>query len=99
MGPQLVETHETPPSLGDEGLLFLRGLESNPESSLQIQQETCLPLGHAVGSMRFPSQLERRAESLLPFEMRPDFPGESGIQPRNPCRPWRGILSPGHKPI
>ena len=35
----LEKTHETPPSLRDEGLLFLHGLESNPESSLQTPQE------------------------------------------------------------
>ena len=32
--PQLEKTHETPLSTRDEGLLFLHGLESNPESSL-----------------------------------------------------------------
>ena len=35
LAPQLEKTHETPPSSRDEGLLFLHGLESNPESSLQ----------------------------------------------------------------
>ena len=30
---------ETPPSSRDEGLLFLHGLESNPESSLQTPRE------------------------------------------------------------
>ena len=35
----LEKTHETPPSSRDEGLLFLHGLESNPESSLQTPQE------------------------------------------------------------
>ena len=37
--PQPEETHETPPSSRDEGLLLLYGLESNPESSLQTPQE------------------------------------------------------------
>ena len=37
--PQLEETPETPPSSRAEGLLFLHGLESNPESSLQTSQE------------------------------------------------------------
>ena len=32
-------THETPPSSRAEGLLFLPGLESNPESSLQTEDE------------------------------------------------------------
>ena len=25
-------------------------------------------------------------------------PGEHGMQPRDPCLPWRGILGPGHTP-
>ena len=25
-------------------------------------------------------------------------PGVSGMQPRDPCRPWRGTLASGHKP-
>ena len=35
----LEKTHEMPPSSRDEGLLFLHGLESNPESSIQTPQE------------------------------------------------------------
>ena len=34
---------------------------------------------------------------LLPLEARPDSPGEHGMQPRDPCPPWRGALGPGHK--
>ena len=26
----------------------------------------------------------------------PDSPGEHGMQPRDPCLPWRGKLGPGH---
>ena len=37
--PQLEETPVTPPSLRAEGLLFLPGLESNPEPSLQTEEE------------------------------------------------------------
>ena len=37
------KTHETPPSSRDEGLLFLHGLESNPGSSLQTEEEAGLP--------------------------------------------------------
>ena len=36
---QLEKNHEIPPSSRDEALLFLQGLESNPESSLKIPQE------------------------------------------------------------
>ena len=39
LAPQLEKTHETPPSSRDEGLLFLDGLERNPESSIQTAQE------------------------------------------------------------
>ena len=28
----------------------------------------------------------------LPLETRPDSPGEPGMQPRDPCLPWRGTL-------
>ena len=31
-----------------------------------------------------------------PLETRPDSPGEPGMQPRDPCLPWRGKLGPGH---
>ena len=38
-----LSTHETPPSSRAEGLLFLHGLESNPGSSLQTEEEAGLP--------------------------------------------------------
>ena len=41
--PQLEETPEMPPSSRAEGLLFLHGLESNPGSSLQMEEEAGLP--------------------------------------------------------
>src|SRR5574339_303330 len=28
----------------------------------------------------------------------PVAPGAAGMQPRDPCRPWRGTLASGHKP-
>ena len=98
LAPQLQKTHETPPSSRDEGLLFLHGLESNLEASLQTPQEAWLPLGHSVGSRdtRWDSRGERN--SLLPLYTRPDSSGESGMQPRDPCCPWRGTLCPGQKP-
>ena len=54
------------------------------------------PLRLLRGLQETASRLERRAESWLPLEMRPDFPGEPGMQPRDPCLPWRGKLGPGH---
>ena len=37
------KTNKTPLSSRDEGLLFLHGLESNPGSSLQTEEEAGLP--------------------------------------------------------
>ena len=34
----------------------------------------------------------------LTLEVRTDSPDESGMQTRDPCRPWRAALDPGHKP-
>ena len=34
----------------------------------------------------------------LALEVRTDSPDESGMQTRDPCRPWRATLDPGHKP-
>ena len=62
--PQLEKTHEMPLSSREEGLLFLHGLESNTESYLQNPQEAWLPVGHSVGSKRYPSRLERKVESF-----------------------------------
>ena len=79
-------------------ILFLPGLESNPESSLQTEEEARHPWVHSVGSKRSVSRLERKAESLLPLQASPDPPGESGMETRDPCLPLRGILGPGHTP-
>ena len=40
---QLEETHETPRSSQDEGLIFLYGLETNHDSSLQTEEEAGFP--------------------------------------------------------
>ena len=40
---QLEETHETLRSSRDEALIFLHGLETNHESSLQTEEEAGLP--------------------------------------------------------
>ena len=49
-----------------------------------------------VGLTRRYSRGER--SPLLPFELRPDYLDESGMGSRDPCRPCRGKLGPGHKP-
>ena len=42
---------------------------------------------------RDPRRDSRGERSLfLPLEARPDSPGEPGMQPRDPCRPWRYTL-------
>ena len=56
---------ENPPSSRDWGLLFLPDLEINPWSFLQTSQEALLPLGHSMGSKRYLSRLERRAEYFV----------------------------------
>ena len=40
---QLEETHETPRASRDEGLIFLHGLETNLECSIQTEEEARLP--------------------------------------------------------
>ena len=56
---------------------------------------------HSPSSTRLealvPSRDSRGERSpWLPLETRPDSPGEPGMHPRDPCRPWRGKLGPGH---
>ena len=51
----------------------------------------------AQGAPRDPRRDSRGDRSpWLPLETRPDSPGEPGMQPRDPCLPWRGKLGPGH---
>ena len=77
-------------------LLFLHGLESNPGSSLQTEEEAGF-LEAAQGATRDPRRDSRGERSpWLPLETRTDFPGEPAMQPRDPCLPWRGKLGPGH---
>ena len=96
--PQLEETPETPPSWRAEGLLFLPGLESNPESSFQteVRMDSLEATQWAPRDPRRGSRGER--SPLLPLEARPDSPVESGVQSRDPCLPLRGLLCPGHTP-
>ena len=49
-----------------------------------------------VRSLGWEDPLEKGKASTL--ETRPDSPGEFGMQPRDPCRPWSGTLCPRHKP-
>ena len=49
LAPQLEKTHETPPSSRDEGLLFLHGLKSNLETSLQTPKELSIQITAQVG--------------------------------------------------
>ena len=54
---------------------------------------------HAQGAPRDPRRDSRGERCpFLPLETRPDSPGEPGMQPRDPCLPWRGILGTGHTP-
>ena len=76
-----------PPSSRAEGLLFLPGLESNQEYSLKVKRklDSLEATQGAPGYQRLDSGGER--SPLLPLETRPESPGESGMQARDPCRP------------
>ena len=39
-----------------------------------------------------PETAHRTLDPIGPLETRPDSPGEPGMQPRDPCLPWRGKL-------
>ena len=54
----------------------------------------------AQGAPRDPRRDSRGERTpWLPLETRPDSQEEPGMQPRDPCLPWRGILSPGQTPM
>ena len=79
-------------------------------SPTPFPQHCSLPLSpNASGGLtRFspPSELQeipvatREQSGVLCFHSRwrPVSPGVSGMQPRDPYRPWRGTLASGHKP-
>ena len=52
------------------------------------------------GAPRDPRRDSRGERSPWLPETRPDSPGEPGMQPRDPCLPWRGIsrISSGDRP-
>ena len=67
---------------------------TSPLSKLKRRLDS---LEAAQGAPRDPRRDSRGEQSpWLPLEMRPDSPGEPGMQPRDPCLPWRGKLGPGH---
>ena len=48
--------------------------------------------------LRASGLVSRRSKGLRsPLETRPDSPGKPGMQPRDPCCPWRGTLCRGQK--
>ena len=80
-----------------------QGLVNNDDCSHEIKQ-CFLPGRKAMTNLD--SVLKSRDITLLTkvrivkatLETRPDSPEEPGMQPRDPCLPWRGILGPGHTP-
>ena len=62
--------------------------------SLQSCLTPCDPIDGSLPGSPVPGILQ----PLLPLETRPDSQGDPGMQPRDPCLPWRGTLGPGHKP-
>ena len=77
-----------PLSSRDEARLFLQDLESNPEFPLKTRQEASVPLGHSMGSKKYPSQLKesrvlcfhwRRGLTLrVKLECNPEIPVAPG---------------------
>ena len=61
----------------------------------KYQEEVIENIDDAIYTRRY-SRGER--SPLLPLEQRPDYLGETGMGSRDPCRPCRGKLGPGHKP-
>ena len=53
---------------------------------------------HSVGSKRYLSRLEKRVESFASPRDEAWLPGWVWNATPNPCRLWRGTLSPGYKP-
>ena len=70
---------------GKENRAILKKI--NPEYSLE----------GLMLKLQYFSYLMQRVDSLEKTLM-PVSPGASGMQPRDPCRPWRGTLASGHKP-
>src|SRR5574337_1237942 len=86
----------------DNGSDFLVHL--NHDLSVFNKNNECNLIQHLPLSP--PSELQeipvaiREQSGVLCFHSRgmPVSPGESGMQPRDPCRPWRGTLASGYKP-
>ena len=59
-----------------------------------------MPFRPLIGlqELRVPTREDSGVLCFLPLETRCDPPGETGMRPRYPCRPWRGTLRPGPKP-
>ena len=53
--------------------------------------------GRNINSLRYADDATLMAESKEELTSLLS-PGEPGMQPRDPCLPWRGILGPGHTP-
>ena len=90
-------------------VIKVRDLCSCALSCFQAYFEQCGFLPNASGGLTPlspPSELQeipvtiREQSGVLCFHSRgmPVSPVASGMQPRDPCRPWRGTLASGHKP-
>ena len=88
------------PVFASEGSLHDSGQKHLSLPSLLVGKKTTSPFNYeaAQGAPRDPRPNSRGEPSpLLPLETRPNSPGESVMQTRDPCRPWRGSLGPEHK--
>ena len=99
LGPPLENNPEIPPSSRDEGL-------SSPAWPSDQSRDLSPNASGGLTPLSPPSELQeipvaiREQSGVLCFHSRgmPVSPGASGMQPRDPCRPWRGTLASGHKP-
>src|SRR5574341_253464 len=98
LGPPHAYNPEIPPSSRDEGLRLLHGLETNLAASPNASGGLT-PLSPPSELQEIPVAIPEQS-GVLCFHSRgmPVSPGASGMQPRDPCRPWRGTLASGHKP-
>ena len=96
--PQLVETPETPHPREQRAFFSCMPWRAIPGPVSKLKR-TLDSLEATQGATRHPHRDSRGERSpWLPLETRPDSPGKPGMQPRDPCLPWRGILGPGHTP-
>ena len=91
-------------ALGNIALNKARGDEGIPVELLQILKDNAVKVLHSIyqqiwKTQQWPQDWKRSVFIPVPKKGNAkECPGASGMQPRDPCRPWRGTLASGHKP-